>query len=79
MGTSSAKSIWSTTYVLLVLISFFQSMGQNMMNTLVPLYTYQLGATAQIVGVVAGSFAVTALLMRPFVGLRLIRSARRSC
>lgn len=68
MGASSAKSIWSTTYVLLILISFFQSMGQNMMNTLVPLYTYQLGATAQVVGVVAGSFAVTALLMRPFVG-----------
>lgn len=43
-------------------------MGQMMMNTLIPLYAYDLGATASVVGIVAGAFAVTALLIRPFAG-----------
>lgn len=49
-------------------VSLFQAMGQNMMHTLVPLYAYNLGATAQMVGVVAGAFAITALAARPFAG-----------
>ncbi len=43
-------------------------MGQMMMSTLVPLYAHDLGATAYAVGLVAGAFAVTALLLRPFLG-----------
>ncbi|NLT14651.1 MAG: MFS transporter, partial [Clostridiales bacterium] len=39
-----------------------------MMNTLIPKYAYHLGAAASVVGMVAGAFAVTALVLRPVAG-----------
>lgn len=64
----AGPTIWSLAYANLIAISFFQSMGQMMMSTLVPLCTHDLGASAYEVGVVAGAFAVTALALRPFLG-----------
>lgn len=55
-------------FVSLIAVNFFNSMGQMMMNTLIPLYAYSLGATAAMVGTVTSAFAVTALLCRPVVG-----------
>lgn len=43
-------------------------MGMFMMNVLVPTYAAHLGATAAVVGLVTGMFAVTALAVRPIVG-----------
>lgn len=62
-----SQSIWSMSFVILIVISFFQSMGQMMMNTLIPLRAYDLGATAQVVGIVTSAFGIAALSLRPFV------------
>ena len=51
-----------------MMISFFQTMGQMMMNVLIPLYVYDIGAPAQIVGMTVGAFAISAILVRPFIG-----------
>ncbi len=59
-------SIWSVTFVVLCFISLFQSIGQFMMNTILPLYADSFGATPTVVGIAVGCFAITALLTRPF-------------
>lgn len=65
---SKAETIWNSAFISLIIIALFQSMGQMMINTLIPLYAYDLGAAAQVVGVVTGAFAISALLVRPFAG-----------
>ena len=62
------QSIWSFPYVALMVVNFFQSMAAFMTNTTLPLYLDALGATTSVVGIVVGSFAITALLVRPFAG-----------
>lgn len=67
-GKHKEPSIWNITFIILMMISFFQTMGQMMMNVLIPLYVYDIGAPAQIVGMTVGAFAVSAILVRPFIG-----------
>ena len=61
-------TIWSFPYIVLMTVNFFQSMAALMANTTLPVFANHLGASASIVGIVTGSFAVTALLVRPFAG-----------
>ena len=49
-------------------VNFFQSMAAFMANTTIPVFANHLGATTAIVGVITSSFAITALLIRPFAG-----------
>lgn len=67
-GKYREPSIWNITFIILMMISFFQTMGQMMMNVLIPLYVYDIGAPAQIVGMTVGAFAISAILVRPFIG-----------
>lgn len=67
-GKYREPGIWNITFIILMMISFFQTMGQMMMNVLIPLYVYDIGAPAQIVGMTVGAFAISAILVRPFIG-----------
>lgn len=67
-GKYREPGIWNITFIILMMISFFQTMGQMMMNVLIPLYVYDIGAPAQIVGMAVGAFAISAILVRPFIG-----------
>lgn len=67
-GKYKEPDIWNITFIILMMISFFQTMGQMMMNVLIPLYVYDIGAPAQIVGMTVGAFAISAILVRPFIG-----------
>lgn len=67
-GKYREPGIWNITFSILMMISFFQTMGQMMMNVLIPLYVYDIGAPAQIVGMTVGAFAISAILVRPFIG-----------
>lgn len=62
------EKIWTAAFVNIFIVNFILSMGQYMMNTLIPKYAYQLGGDATVVGMVAGVFAVTALGVRPVAG-----------
>ena len=66
--TRKRESIWSLPFVVLMAANFFQSMAAFMANTTIPVFANYLGATTAIVGAVVSSFAVTALLIRPFAG-----------
>lgn len=67
-STSRRTSIWSVPFVILMVVNFFQSMAAFMSNTTLPVYVDSLGASTGMVGVVVGSFSITALLIRPFAG-----------
>jgi MFS family permease len=67
-SNNSEEKIWSRNFVTIFAVSFVMSMGQYMMNTLIPKYAYELGGTAAVVGMVTGIFAVTALGIRPIAG-----------
>lgn len=66
--SEQSTTIWSAAFVALLAVNFLRMMGQSIGNTIVPLYAHELGATAEIVGFVAGAFAITALAIRPFAG-----------
>lgn len=61
-------SIWSAAFITLIVANLFQYMGQMMSFALVPLFAYDMGASAGMVGIITGAFAITALAARPFAG-----------
>lgn len=65
---TNKETIWSFPYIALMGVNFFQSMAAFMTNTTLPLYLDAMGAATSMVGIVVGSFAITALLVRPVVG-----------
>ena len=67
-SNKNAGIIWTKDFLNIFILNFVMSMGQFMMNTLIPKYAYQLGAAATVVGIVTGAFAVTALVLRPVAG-----------
>ena len=62
------ESMWSASFVMLLCVNFFQSMGTQFATTVIPLYARDLGADATTVGIVVSAFAITALSIRPFAG-----------
>lgn len=62
------QTIWNPEFTSIFIINVIINMGQFMMNTLVPKYAEHLGATAAMVGMVSGMFAITSLSIRPVVG-----------
>jgi MFS family permease len=69
MDNSTVKEkIWTKSFATIFVVSFVMSMGQFMMNTLIPKFADALGSTATVVGMVTGIFAVTALGIRPVAG-----------
>ena len=62
------QTIWNKAFVDIFIINIALNTGQYMMNTLIPKFAEHLGATATIIGMVSGMFAVTALGVRPIVG-----------
>lgn len=65
--------IWTGRFGALFGINFIISFAQFMTLALVPKLAQSVGASAVIVGVVTGIFAVTSLAVRPFVGPATLR------
>jgi len=64
----NTETIWNKTFIQVFAINFILNTGQYIMGALIPKYAEYLGATAAVIGLVAGMFAATALCVRPFVG-----------
>lgn len=69
----SRPPIWTARFSALFAINFVISFAQFMTLALVPKLAQSLGATAVVVGVVTGVFAVTSLAVRPAVGWATLR------
>ncbi|MCR5845124.1 MAG: MFS transporter [bacterium] len=63
-GTRSG-TIWSGSFITLTLSNFCNLFSQLMIITTLPLYSKALGASATLIGFVAGSFAITAIIFGP--------------
>lgn len=64
----SKTTIRNAAFIRLILIIFFQSMSQQMMKAIAPIYMYDFGANAQVIGISVGAFAMTVILVRPIIG-----------
>ncbi len=60
--------IWTKSFINIFIVHCVMCMGTFMGNSLIPKYADFLGASATVVGVVSGIFAVTALGVRPVAG-----------
>jgi MFS family permease len=60
--------MWNRAFLALIVVNFFRAMAQFMTNVTIPLYADSMGASASVIGMVVGIFAVTALGIRPFAG-----------
>jgi MFS family permease len=69
--------IWTARFAALVLVNLVITFAQFMTLSLVPKLSESLGATALVVGIVSGAFGVTALAVRPAVGVATLRLRNR--
>jgi MFS family permease len=63
------KSLWNTSYLLLILVSLITAMGFNMVYVIISKYAMGITASLTIAGVASGIFSIAALVIRPFAGM----------
>jgi len=66
--TSGKESIWSRNFVLILTASLMLYIGQEMIQSLVTKYANDLGASTQIIGIIAGLYAAAAMIFKIFSG-----------
>ena len=68
MEQSKVENLWNFSFILMLIINALVFIGFTMMTPILPKYTISLGATMSIAGLVAGIFAITSIIIRPFAG-----------
>jgi len=68
MTSNKSQPLWTPVFVLLCLAQFLGYAQHAILQPTLPIYATNLGATPFIVGVVLASFAITSMVLRPFVG-----------
>lgn len=63
-------SLWNKEYITLLLVNLISTIGFNMVYTMIVDYSVNsLGGTIVMGGIIAGTFSITALCVRPFAGI----------
>ncbi|OAA91057.1 MFS transporter [Clostridium ljungdahlii] len=62
------EKLWNFSFILMLIINALVFIGFTMMTPILPKYTISLGATMSMAGLVAGIFAITSIIIRPFAG-----------
>lgn len=60
--------LWNGPYVGLMAVNLFSALNFNMVATSLPKYLVSIGASLAVAGALAGSFSITALIVRPLSG-----------
>ncbi len=68
LPANEPTKVWNPLFIKLFIVYAVMTMGQFMMNTLIPKYADHLGASSSVVGLITSMFAITALGMRVFSG-----------
>ena len=66
--STKGQSIWSKNFIIMFIVATFIYMSSYMTNTLLPLYSKELGAKDAMVGTIVSMFYTAALLFRPVSG-----------
>ena len=59
-------TIWNKAFIAVFVVNLFMNMGQQTAHTLIGKFAGSLGATASLIGLIAGLYAGIALALRPF-------------
>lgn len=65
----STQTLWTKSFVFIMLVSLITAMGFNMVYVIISKYAVDISASLTIAGVVSGIFSIAALLTRPFAGM----------
>lgn len=71
------EKIWTRNFLLLCLANFFIFAGFQMTLPILPLFLKELGGSDQLIGFLIGSFTISALIIRPWVGGALETKGRK--
>ncbi|MFP3090312.1 MFS transporter [Treponema sp. TIM-1] len=56
--------IWNLTFISIFIANMLLYLGQAMSNSILPLYADSLNAPSAVIGIVASSYAITALVFK---------------
>ncbi len=68
---NSDQKLWSTDYVLTLLVSHFMFASYTSLFVIVPPYVLHRGGQEWQLGIIIGSFGIVGVLIRPFAGRRV--------
>ncbi|USK73561.1 MFS transporter [Peribacillus frigoritolerans] len=71
------NKIWSRDFIMIFLANFFVFLSFQMTSPTLPLFVKELGGNERYIGLVAGMFLFSALIVRPFAGQALETKGRR--
>ena len=64
---NNQTKLWNREFIVILFVQFCLQMGQQMLNTLVPLLADSLGASASAIGLISSVFSIAATLVLIFV------------
>ncbi|PCD09434.1 MFS transporter [Peribacillus simplex] len=71
------NKIWTRDFIMIFLANFFVFLSFQMTSPTLPLFVKELGGNERYIGLVAGMFLFSALIVRPFAGQALETKGRR--
>lgn len=71
-------ALWNKSFLFLVIISLFSSMGFNMVYVMISNYATKLNNSLAIAGIISGIFSISALVVRPIAGRSADRFNKRN-
>ena len=60
--------LFTKAFILVIAANFVNALGAQMATSILPVYVVSLGSSEMLAGIITGMLALTALLLRPFVG-----------
>lgn len=62
------ERLFTKAFILVILANFANAIGAQMASSILPVYVISLGSSQMMAGIITGMLALTACLLRPFVG-----------
>lgn len=75
--TGERPVLWTRDFILVCLFVVFIFISFQMLMPTIPVFVQQMGGTPLMVGLVNGVFTISALALRPWIGLALDRHGRK--
>ncbi len=73
----SDKSLWTKDFITIITVNLLIFFGFQMLTPTLPVYVKSLGVADKTIGWITGIFTISALIIRPFIGVALDRLGRK--
>ena len=71
------QTLWTKDFILITMVNLFLFLSFQMIVVTLPLYVEDIGGREKILGWVTGLATISAVLIRPFVGIALDKTSRK--